>query len=221
MHAHQDLKLANNRAKSTYESLRQNCGRKTLGAIAAEFEMFLQQLREERVEESQRMKIWQRQRVLPSASGTPTAGKGREKSWEEEWDWRFSPRPCTKKGCESPCYSPFDNRLYLFYTTPRPSDLLPLSTLCPSCAKEDVESAEERIDSRMRDAGGVVGPEWEEWCEQVRRDREMEVEFWEGTQERMVREAMALAPILAPQTEKTIVKKKSRKLGKLDVCVVM
>ena len=223
MHAQKDLKLANNRVKSNYESLRQNCGRKTLGAIAAEFEIFVQQFREERVEESQRMKIWQRQRILPSTSKPAATGKGKEKAWEEEWDWRYSPRPCTRKGCDKHHYSPFDNRLYLFYTTPRSSNLLPLSTLCPSCAKKDVESAEEKINSRMKDAGGVVGPEWEAWCVQVERDREMEIEFWEQAQERVVKESMVATPIIAPQPEKTkIVKKKSSKRRtKLDVCVVM
>lgn len=223
MHAQEDLKLANNRVKLTYESLRQNCGRKTLGAIAAEFELFVQQFREERIEESQRMKTWQRQRVLPSTSMSALAGKGKETVWEEDWDWRYSPRPCTKKGCDKSHYSPFDNRLYLFYTTPRSSGLLPLSTLCPPCAKRDVESAEEKIDSRMRDACGVVGPEWEAWCVQVGKDREMEIEFWEQAQERVVKESMVAAPIVAPRPEKTkmLKKKSSKRLTKLDVCVVM
>ncbi|KAJ4294379.1 hypothetical protein N0V90_008069 [Kalmusia sp. IMI 367209] len=220
-HAHQDLKLTNERVKSTWESMRQNCGRKTLGAIAAEFEVFVQQKREERTEESQRMEGWQKQRVLGSSSAPATKGKEKEKSWEEEWDWRFSPRPCTKKGCGKSWYSPFDNRLYLFYTTPRPSGFVPLSTLCPSCAKEDVEGVEERIEERRRDVGGVVGPEWEEWCAQVARDREMEVEFWEGAQERVVKEKMASSPIVSPEQSKSNNVIKEKKSRKRDICIVM
>lgn len=102
--------------------------------------------------------------------------------------------------------------------------MLPLSTLCPPCAKEDVESAEERIEGRQRDVGGLVGPEWEEWCVQIQRDREMEVEFWEGAQERAVREKTGSVAVIAAQPEKTEKagkKKKSKMLGKRGVCVVM
>ncbi|KAF1976044.1 hypothetical protein BU23DRAFT_59708 [Bimuria novae-zelandiae CBS 107.79] len=215
MHAHQDLKLATQRVKQTYESMRQHCGRKTLGAIAAEFEIFCQQIREERAGESKRMKQWQRQRVLGSA---PTSAKGKEKAWGEEWDWRYSPRPCTKKGCARAWYSPFDNRLYLFYSTARPSGLLPLCTLCPSCAKQDVESAEERVASRMRDAGGVVGSEFEEWCAQVGRDREMEGEYWEAAQERVVREKMggvSAGVVVEQKNEVKEEKKKKKRLSRL------
>lgn len=198
--------------------MRQNCGRKTLGAIAAEFEVFVQQVREERAEESKRMKAWQKQRVILNHS--PNV-KGKEKEWEEEWDWRYSPRPCTRKGCEEGWYSPFDNRLYLFYSTPRPSGLVPLSTLCPSCAKDDVEGIEERIEDRRRDVGGLVGPEWQQWYVEVGKDRNMEIAFWEIAQERLVREQMASAPVIAVQPNKTIKEKKSKRLTKLDVCVVM
>lgn len=218
-HAHQDLKIANQRVKSTYESMRQKCGRKTIGVIAAEFEVFVQQVREERAQESERMSEWQKQRVL---SMTASKSKGKEKTWEEEWDWRFSLRQCSKKGCEHPYYSPFDSRLYLFYTTPRPSGLFPLSTLCPSCAKEDVNNAEDRIENRMRDVGGVLGPEWEEWYLQVGRDREMEVEYWESAQENLVRENLALAPMgVTDKEEKGTKQKKGKRGPKLDVCVVM
>ncbi|KAJ4357861.1 uncharacterized protein N0V89_002438 [Didymosphaeria variabile] len=221
LHAHQDLKLANQRVKITYESMRQNCGRKTLGAIAAEFEVYVQQVREERAEESKRMKVWQKQRVLPSALSGSTKGKEGKEAWGEEWDWRFSLRPCTKKGCEEGWYSPFDNRLYLFYNTPRPSGMVPLSTLCPSCAKDDVENAEEKIDGRRRDVGGLVGPEWGEWYVQVAKDRDMEIEFWENAQERIVREEMGREPAGEVQPEQTAKEKKSKRLMKLDVCVVM
>jgi hypothetical protein len=75
----------------------------------------------------------------------------------------------------------------------------------------------------MRDACGVVGPEWEAWCVQVGKDREMEIEFWEQAQERVVKESMVAAPIVAPRPEKTkmLKKKSSKRLTKLDVCVVM
>ncbi|KAF2441672.1 hypothetical protein P171DRAFT_76378 [Karstenula rhodostoma CBS 690.94] len=224
LHAHQDLMLANQRVKSTYESMRQNCGRKTLGTIAAEFEVFVQQVREERAEESKRMKTWQGQRILPSAPSAGVKGKEgkeKEKVWEEEWDWRYSPRPCTRKGCEEGWYSPFDNRLYLFYTTARPSGFFPLSTLCPSCAKYDVESAAERIEERRRDVGGVVGPEFEEWHIQMGKDRDLEVEYWENAQKRIVREEMGRYHVGAVQPQKTVKEKKSKRLTKLDVCVVM
>ncbi|KAL1612439.1 hypothetical protein SLS60_000666 [Paraconiothyrium brasiliense] len=219
-HAQQDLKLANQRAKSTYECMRQNCGRKTLGAIAAEFEVYLRQVREERAEESKRMKVWQKQRVLPSALSGATKEKKGGETWGEEWDWRFSPRPCTKKGCEGDWYSPFDNRLYLFYTTPRPSGLVPLRTMCPSCAKDDVQTAEERIEGRRRDVGGLAGPEWGEWYVQVAKDRLMEIGFWENAQERIVREEMGKKPAAEVQPKKTV-KEKSKRLTKLGVCVVM
>lgn len=201
--------------------MRQNCGRKTLGAIAAEFEVFVQQVREERAEESKKMKMWQGQRVLPSGPSAVTKAGDKDKAWEEEWDWRYSPRPCTRKGCEERWYSPFDNRLYLFYTTVRPSGFVPLSTLCPSCAKFDVERAEERIMGRKRDAGGVVGPEFEEWYVQMGKDRELEVEYWENVQERVVREEMRRYTVGEVKPPKTAKEKKSKRLTKLDVCVVM
>ncbi|KAF9738778.1 hypothetical protein PMIN06_010509 [Paraphaeosphaeria minitans] len=224
-HAHQDLKLANQRVKGTYESMRQNCGRKTLGAIAAEYEMFVGQVREERAEESKRMERWQRQRVLPCAGPTSAKGQhgkegGRGRVWDEEWDWRYSLRPCTRKGCGEVGYSPFENRLFLFYTAARPSGFVPLSTLCPGCAKADVESAEERIEGRRGDVGGVVGPEFEEWYVQMGRDRQLEVEYWESAQERIVREEMGRWRVGSVQP-KTVKLSKSRRLTKLDVCVVM
>lgn len=226
LHAHQDLKLANQRVKSTYESMRQNCGRKTLGVIAAEFDIFVEQVREERAEESKRMRTWQKQRLLPAGVAS---GKGKEKeeigtanekanSWEEEWDWQYSPRPCTRKGCEEGWYSPFDNQLFLFYTTARRSGFIPLRTLCPGCAKRDAEAAEDRIEDRRRDVGGFVGPEFEEWIVQMGRDRELEVEYWENAQEKIVKEEMRKWPL---GEVKTLKERKSRRLTKLDVCAVM
>ena len=51
----------------------------------------------------------------------------------------------------------------------------------------------------------------------------MEIEFWEQAQERVVKESMVAAPIVAPRPEKTkmLKKKSSKRLTKLDVCVVM
>ncbi|KAF1960269.1 hypothetical protein CC80DRAFT_544718 [Byssothecium circinans] len=184
-HANQDLQTANQHAKETWEAMRQNAGRKTLGLIAAEFELYKQQVREDRALVSQDLEKRQRARVL----GSPQPAKPSKKSPErgEEWDWRYSPRSCTRKSCSTKWYSPYDNRLYLFYHVPRPSSgLLPLMTLCPPCAREDVEDVEQRIEGRKRDGGDSV--EWRQWCEQVAKDRVMETEYWEQAQERVVRE---------------------------------
>jgi len=216
-HANKDLKLGNHKVKCTWESMRQNAGRKTLGLIAAEFEIFVQREREGRAIESERMHGWQRQRLLNSS----LPSKNKQNVWGEDWDWRYSPRPCTKKGCGKQWYSPFDNKLYMFYTCTRPSGLVPLSTMCPACARADVESTEERIGARRREIGATTGPEWDEWLAQILKDREMEVEFWEQAQERVIQEKMGSAPMMIrPESEKGNAVKEKRK-KKLDVCVVM
>jgi hypothetical protein len=222
-HANQDLKLANHKAKCMFEGMRQNCGRKTLGQIAAEFEMFVQQCREDRAIESEKLEARQKKVVL-GATQTESAKGKHDTDAAAVWDWRFTPRPCTKKACAKQWCSPFDGRLFLFYHTARPSGLRPLTTLCPSCAREDVESAEKRIRERGVDAG--EGPEWVEWCKQVEDDRKMEEEFWMHAQERVVREkavtAVAAAERKETGSEKTGDKKTRKKSDRLKgVCVVM
>ena len=93
--------------------------------------------------------------------------------------------------------------------------------MCPACARADVESTEERIGARRREIGATTGPEWDEWLAQILKDREMEVEFWEQAQERVIQEKMGSAPMMIrPESEKGNAVKEKRK-KKLDVCVVM
>jgi hypothetical protein len=206
-----------------FEGMRQNCGRKTLGQIAAEFEVFVQQCREERAMESEELEARQMKMVLGAAKIGDAKGKDDADAFAA-WDWRYTPRPCTKKGCAKLWYSPFDSRLFLFYHATRPSGLRPLTTLCPSCAREDVESAEERIRERGVDAG--KGPEWVEWCKQVEGDRRMEEEFWMHAQERVVRVKRVTAAVATEGkdagSEKIGENKKRKKSDRLKgVCVVM
>lgn len=217
-HAHEDLKLANARVKSEWESMRQNAGRKILGLIAADFEVFVRQCREDRAWESDELEAQQRKRILRN---TPTGTKGKEREGEG-WDWTYTPRPCTKKGCSTQWYSPFDNRLYLFYHTNRPSGLRPLITLCPSCARADVEGTEEKIQQRKGDVGG--GPDWVQWCEQIKNDRVMEEEYWLKAQERVVWEkgVVASTATLERIRSKEAPVEKRRKNQKLKgICIVM
>ena len=223
-HADQDLKLANHKAKCMWESMRQNAGRKTLGLIAAEFELYIYQCREDREGESEELEARQKKLVLGAeldkTKGKDAAGTGAGNDWE----WKYTPRPCTSKGCGKQWYSPFDNKLYLFYHTARPSGLRPLTTLCPSCARADVESAEDKIQDRKDEAG--AGPEWVEWCGQVKNDRRMEEEFWMQAQERVVREKRVA--VVAGRESKDGVKqngkeKKTKRRSEMlkGVCVVM
>lgn len=200
--------------------MRQNAGRKTLGLIAAEFEIWLQEFRDERDRQSQELEEQQRRKLL----GGPKTKKKDKTQNDEEWDWHYAPRPCTRKGCAKDDYSPFDNRLYLFYNTPRPSGLTPLSTLCPTCARSDVEAVEERIEGRREESGG--DEVWKEWFWQIRKDRNMEIEFWEQAQERVVKEKSGNWPAAVTKNTDTnnvaVETKKEKKQGKLkDICVVM
>lgn len=198
--------------------MRQNAGRKTLGLIAAEFEIYVQQCREDRAWESDVLEARQRQRIL---RGRQTGIKGKEKEGEG-WDWKYTPRPCTKKGCTKQWYSPYDNRLFLFYHTTRRSGLRPMVTLCPPCARADVEDAEERIQERKCDAG--AGPEWVQWCEQTKDDRLMEEEYWLKAQERVVREkgvVASTATLTVPQRKEAPLEKKKKSNKLKDVCTVM
>jgi len=198
--------------------MRQNAGRKTLGQIAVEFELWKEQFHQDRALEAKALIASQKKKVLKIAGSinkqkekTPAtpAPTNNDKN-DESWDWRYTPRPCTRKDCKSQWYSPFDNKLYFLYHTSRPSGLIPLPTLCPRCAKTDVEAAEERMEGRKNE-----GTMWEQWCEEVRRDREMEVEFWEKAQERLVREeGVVCAASLDEKEEKGKGKKIEKKEGK-------
>jgi hypothetical protein len=216
-HANQELNLANHKAKCTWESMRQNAGRKTLGLVAAEFEIYIQQCREERQVDSEELEARQKRILLGDRY---TSGK---ETVSECWDWKYTPRPCTTKGCGKQWYSPFDNRLYLFYHTTRPSGLRPLTTLCPSCAKTDVERAENHVEERKHDAR--AGPEWLDWCEQLQHDRRMEEEYWTQAQERIVREKGTPTPTTTEnQTiRKTKVVKRKGKMSESlkSICILM
>jgi len=206
-----------------WESMRQNAGRKTLGLVAAEFEIYVQQCREDRALESDELEARQKKKVLGVAQSNVKSKERADAG--QDWDWKYTPRPCTMKGCSKQWYSPFDNRLFLFYHTKRPSGLQPLTTLCPSCARSDVEIAEERIKDRRSDAG--AGPEWVEWCGQVQNDRRMEEEYWMQAQERVVREK-GVSAVVAVRKEKVggkegITGKERKKKSEIlkGICVVM
>ncbi|PSN63892.1 hypothetical protein BS50DRAFT_623570 [Corynespora cassiicola Philippines] len=260
-HANQDLRRANEKCKRTWESMRQNAGRKTLGLIAAEFEIWVQGLREERRLQSKMFEKKQERRILGdgaavgSESGAVTSGgsgngngngklpapvakvfqkdKGKNASagaapttadpngtavdrfcWD--WDWRYHPRPCTKEACTSPYYSPFDNRLYLFYTANRKFGISLLPTLCPTCAKADIEEVEARARENMR---FMTEQELWDWVRQIKNDRAMEQEFWEKAQEKIVREH---GTMVKPKIEKDGASEKAKeKDGLLEMCTVM
>ncbi|KAF2642259.1 hypothetical protein P280DRAFT_547773 [Massarina eburnea CBS 473.64] len=234
-HANQDLRLAENKVKMTWESMRQNAGRKTLGMIAAEFEIWSEEVRDERTMISDELEKRQTARIL----GSPKTGKSKKNTEDNEWDWRYFPRPCTRNTCGKRWYSPYDNRLYLFYHMLRPSGLIPLLSLCPTCAKDDVEDSEGRMESRKLDGGASV--EWKQWCEQFKKDRMMEQEYWEQTQEKEVKGNSVVFVSASSgggkkkekkKLQKVVEKgeiggvaepgKKNKKLGKLkDICVVM
>ncbi|KAF1940159.1 hypothetical protein EJ02DRAFT_504277 [Clathrospora elynae] len=187
-HATRDLKDANALCKREYESLRQNAGRKLLGVIAAEFDAFLENFREDRRLENVNLQRRQKERVLGSpqpASQTKT-GKAVQPH-TDEWKWQYTPRPCTSSTCKT-FYSPYANHLYDFYRTPLSSSFTPMRTLCPSCAKTDVEIFEEKVREKRAGRCGWDEQEWDEWYDNAVKDREMELEFWERAQERVVRE---------------------------------
>lgn len=187
-HASKELKEANALCKREWESLRQNAGRKTLGLIAAEFEAFLEQFRNERRRED--MKLRQSQTTCVLGAVTQSSEKQRSSkgnaSQANEWDWRYTPRPCTRAGCHNAYYSPYANHLFTYYTTPRPSTFKPMHTLCPSCAKDDVETFEQSVGEKWSSRCGWDDEEWNEWFTNAQKDREMELEFWTKVQERAV-----------------------------------
>lgn len=176
--------------------MRQNARRKTLGDVAADFELFVRVFDQEREEESRAAERRQKIRVLGlrrgKAIGAGEGGGGGSDDGSASW-WKYVPRPCTRKACPHPWYSPYASHLYTFYTcsssTPTPkrrlASLLPLRTLCPACAQQNLSVTESSL---LQKRELLDDEEWILHAEQVRRDREMEVKFWEGAQERVVLE---------------------------------
>lgn len=185
-HSARDLKAANATCKREWESMRQHAGRKTLGAIATEFEIFLEGFREERRFTDARLVQEQKKRVLGSGVAQ-TSSKGKA-AQDRDWDWRYMSRLCTLASCSSSSYSPFANHLYSFYATPRSSTFLPLQTLCPGCAKSEVERFETLITDKWNSKKEWNPIEWNEWCSDSIKDRDMELEFYLAAQEKNARE---------------------------------
>jgi hypothetical protein len=178
-HASAELNKVNLACKKEYEVLRQNAGRKTMPVVAAEFEFFKEGFREKRRITDAKMQKEQSRRVLG------TRVKGEEKG---VWDWKYTPRPCTTAACKI-FYTPYANHLYLFYSTPLPSSsFLPQQTLCPGCAKTELESFEHKIKEKWGSRCGWDEREWNEWFANAVHDRKMEQEYWIKAQERIVRE---------------------------------
>ncbi|KAJ4378473.1 hypothetical protein N0V86_006177 [Didymella sp. IMI 355093] len=187
-HASKEMQEANLLCKKEYETMRQSAGRKTLGVVAQDFEIFLRLYRETREVESARLQKAQSQRVLGS-NHTLTKGKALQ---NDDFDWRYTPRSCTKRGCTSAPYSPFSTQYYGFYNTHNPStQLLPLTTLCPSCSKTESEGFGAKLMEKWSSRCGWDGEEWDGWYQNAIYARKAEQEFWQKAQERVVREKLA------------------------------
>jgi hypothetical protein len=184
-HATKEHKEASARCKSEFESLRQNAGRKTLGQIAREFDMYLEDFRKDRRLEDAEIQQQQKKLVLGSGSAQASAKESVQEG--SIWDWRYTPRPCTKASCQTH-YSPFSNHLFSFYTTPQSFGFLPLHTLCPSCSKAEIEAVEGSVQEKWTSRCGWEENEWNQWFENATKDRAMELDFWEKAQERVVKE---------------------------------
>ncbi|KAJ4365200.1 hypothetical protein N0V83_008818 [Neocucurbitaria cava] len=207
------MKETNAICKKQWETLRQNAGRKTLGQIAAEFEVFLEGFRQERSLEDAKLVNAQKARVLGVGAGVAqsansqlqqnsgaggSSGKGKATKqegvvvvdcWDSDWDWRYTPRWCTHSSCpSSSSYSPYANHLYAFYHTRRPSTFLPLQNLCSTCSKSEVETCERCISEKWSGRCGWDEGEWNAWFGNVVRNRDVESEFWVNAQERLIRE---------------------------------
>jgi hypothetical protein len=150
-----------------------------MGVVAAEFECFKEAFRDERRIRDANVQQEQRRTIFGSV-----------KDGEEGcvWDWRYTPRPCTTASCKT-FYTTYANHLYAFYRTPLPSSsLLPQQTLCPGCAKTELESFEYKIKEKWGSRCGWEEREWNEWYSNAVNDRKMEQEYWLKAQERVVRE---------------------------------
>jgi hypothetical protein len=184
-HAGKELKEANAWCKSNWESLRQNAGRKTLGQIATEFDVFLEAFQQTRRLEDEDLQKRQKRIVMVTS---PSVHDKDQQGDDTEWNWIYTPRHCTRSSCPSKSYSPFANHLYAFYHTRRPSTFTALPTLCPNCAKDEVEAFERMVAEKWASRCGWDENEWDEWFQKVVKDRETEQEFWEQAQSREVRE---------------------------------
>ncbi|RMZ69482.1 hypothetical protein GMOD_00006298 [Pyrenophora seminiperda CCB06] len=185
-HASRELKEATQQCKREYEHLRQTAGRKTLNAVAAEFEDVKAVFRASRNDvQAARLARIQKRRVL----GAPVllADKSTD-ARAEAWDWRYTPRPCTSAACNE-YYSPYSNHLYAFYRTPLAGTaFFPQQIFCPKCAQTEVETFEQRVKEKWGSRCGWDGGEWAEWYANARGDREMELEYWLKAQEGVVKE---------------------------------
>jgi hypothetical protein len=186
-HASQELKETNAQCKREWESLRQNAGRKTLGEVSNDFTFFLQCFRQDRKVANADLQRQQRRRVL-GAARTHVAVQDKGKQKDVEWDWSYTPRHCTRSACHATPYSPFANHLYAFYHSLRPSKFTPLPTLCPPCAKNEVEAFERYTTEKWNSRCGWDATQWNEWFGQAVKDRNAECDFWLKAQERVVRE---------------------------------
>lgn len=182
------MQEANALCKKEYEIMRQGAGRKTLGAVAQDFDIFLQLYREARQIEDARLQKAQSQRVLGSGQTAVAKAKAPQ---NDGFDWRYTPRSCTQKGCASTPYSPFSTQFFSFYSTANPStQLLPLTTLCPNCSKAESEGFGAKLMEKWSSRCGWDGEEWDGWYQNAIHHRKGEQEFWEKAQERVVREKL-------------------------------
>jgi len=197
--------------------MRQNAGRKTLRLIDAEFDIWAQGFRERRRQESTANEKALQTKVLdPSKKGKGGKKEGKADGETEEWDWRYAARPCTKKDCAREPYSVFDQRFYLWYHTPRKSGLGVLRSLCPVCARKDIDEVERRMRGKWQE---MHPQQWREWMEQVKRDRAAEQNFGEKAQESRVREYDGVVKIGKHEEEDVTAEKNGNLLEEL--CVVM
>jgi hypothetical protein len=187
-HASKELRETNALCKREWERLRQNAGRKTLGQIANDFDFFLDTFRQDRRAEEVKFQRRQRHIVLDAAGSHAANPQDKNRREDEEWKWSYNPRHCTRSSCSKPPYSPFANHLYLFYHTARSSTLTPLPTLCPACAKNEVEAFERYAAEKWGSRGEWDDVEWNEWFGAAVRERDEEKEFWLRAQERVGKE---------------------------------
>jgi hypothetical protein len=186
-HTSKEMQEANALCKKEYESMRQNAGRKTLGVIAQDFEIFLELYREARQAEDARLQQAQSRRVLGFSPAVATKGKSGQ---SEGLDWRYTLRNCTKKNCSS-TYSPYSTQYFGFYDSLNPStQLMPLTTLCPSCSRAESEGFGAKLMEKWSSRCGWDGEEWDGWYQNALQHRKAEQEFWEKAQERLVREKL-------------------------------